>query len=222
MRYARFISGTMCVCSCGVSLVGCGKSSDDDVQTAVRIVDDDPSVRVNMKKAIANMDFTFTFGDGSGQYGYNVLEVPPTGTAQYTFLTWKRNVDATGNEVQVQEWRQVTFAFTAHERQSLRSLLQRVQFFDLEREYHAAIMDGTQRWNIVEIAGKRKLVYANNYFPSQVMQITEHVHNAILRQHAERIANAEIIRPPAICTDPPLAEPKGPDNGSGRSGIVKP
>jgi hypothetical protein len=125
-------------------------------------------------------DFSFTFGEGSGRHGYNVVKVRPDDTCQYTFLD--------------PQWRRAEFSLDHQTAVDLRQLLMEVDFFTLKRSYHGGVQDGTQWFVNVTASGKKKGVYCDNYFPSKVERIRHFVEKRIIEKHRLVIDKAAIIQ----------------------------
>ena len=128
-------------------------------------------------------DFIFTWGDGSGWEGYDTVKLRSDGTVAYVFRDHTRSSEW--------KWKRPQFSLEGDTVRELRDLLAAIDYFSLKQQYHAAIMDGTQRFVKVEISGKRKGVYCNNNFPIEILRIKSFVEKRILAVHSVQIALAK-------------------------------
>jgi hypothetical protein len=141
--------------------------------------EDDPA-----SKDASGLDFltaqglVFTWGDGSGLRGYDVVKVRPDGTVIYTFQP--RNAT----------WKRAQFTIDAPTQQALRQLLKDIDYWRLKKAYYASVADGTQRFVKVEAAGKRKAIYCSNYFPAEVIRIKQFVEARIISANSAAVGRA--------------------------------
>ncbi len=148
---------------------------------------DDPAIADARSVDLINApNFRFTFGDGSGMDGFDVLKIGPDGQCEYTFIN---PTERTGRL----QWKRTAFQVDAPTLANLRKLLVDVKFLEMKKEYHSNVEDGTQRWARVEASGKRKGVYWNNYFPADFMRIYDFVNQRIIGAHLVEVKDAKII-----------------------------
>jgi hypothetical protein len=120
----------------------------------------------------------FTWGDGSGWHGYDVVKVQPNGAVTYTF------------QPQNATWKQAQFTIDAATQQALRQLLKDIDYWRLKKAYYSPDADGTQRFVKVEAAGKRKAVYCSNHFPAEVIRIKQFVEARIIAPNSAAVGKA--------------------------------
>jgi hypothetical protein len=150
--------------------------------------DDDPaSADAGAVDLTGAPDFHFTFGDGSGLYGYDVLKVRADGTCRYTARGLVSTTNPSGDVESGYQWRRADFVLAPQTVTELRALLREIDFFRLKKAYHADVHDGTQRWAKVEASGKRKGVYWNNHFPEDFERLHQFVRQKVLAAHQPEI-----------------------------------
>ena len=156
--------------------------------------DDDPaSADAAAVDLLGAPGFRFTFGDGSGLSGYDVLTVGADGACQYTTHVTVSTTNPSGDVESKYGWRRATFTLAPQTVTELRTLLKDIDFFRLKKAYHADVHDGTQRWARVEASGKRKGVYWNNHFPDHFERLHQFVKQKILGAHRAEILASEPV-----------------------------
>jgi hypothetical protein len=159
-----------------------------------KTVDDPVSADAASVDLIGATDFHFTFGDGSGWHGFNVVKVGPDGRCEYTFFTYGNSDDPETPALRVQKWRRAGFTLDPRTLAALRKRLADIDFFRLKKAYHANVYDGTQRFAKVEASGKRKGVYCDNHFPLPFQRPHAFVNERIIAVHPTEIAAAKPIQ----------------------------
>lgn len=155
--------------------------------------DDPASADAPAVDLIGAPDFRFTFGDGSGWHGYDVLKVRANGGCQYTTHAVVSTTNPSGDVESKYQWRRAEFVLDPQTVADLRKLLKEIDFFRLKKAYYADVADGTQRWAKVEASGKRKGVYWNNHFPEDFERLHGFVKRQILAAHQPEILRARPV-----------------------------
>ena len=110
----------------------------------------------------------FVLGEGDGQDGYNVVKIKPNRVVEYTFFVW----DAKNRR---QVWHRTTFSISKEELAGLHEVLFKLRVLELDKEYDANVVDGTQVFVKIKGDGFRKRIYCNNYFPKEIQRIRDYV-----------------------------------------------
>ena len=153
---------------------------------SIKTEDDPVSAEAGSVDLVNAADFQFTWGDGSGMYGYDVVKVTADGRVTYTFADPPNNAT---------KWKYAAFTLDAQTMTDLRKLLVGMDYFRLKKVYYdAGLADGTQRFVKVIASGKRKSVYCSNYFPSPVCDVQGFVEVRIIQPHSSEIAAAQQVQ----------------------------
>ena len=134
-------------------------------------------------KSVLNAnDFVFVLGQGSGWHGYNVLKVNTTGKCEYTF-----GGERTG------KWQRAAFLLSAAELTELQAKIVETDLFALAKGYFFNAHDGTQWFVKVQGKSQRKSVYCDNYFPQEIVRLSQFVAERVMAGHKKEIDAAVAI-----------------------------
>jgi hypothetical protein len=139
-------------------------------------------------------DLRFKIGVGSGLSGYHTIEILADGSCKYTFYKWVPYRDSEWGPVSRQRWQRYEFTLDAKSRLALRKLLVDSDFLRLKNSYYANTVDGGQEWAMVEVGGKRKIVYCSNHFPQSFRRLRRFCfHDIIGTISSEKIGKAPVV-----------------------------
>jgi len=139
--------------------------------------DTQPPFRIDPTKP-----FRIEFGRGSGMHGLATVKVSQDGTA----LLHRRRSGLPGEDWgDTWEWASLRLSQDA-----MAKLLEAVdaeRLMDLERAYHAAVMDGTQWVLWIKQGEREKSVYFNNHFPRPIIRFAERLDALLLESPPDEL-----------------------------------
>ena len=156
-------------------------------------VDDPVSIIARPSDLMTAPDFRFKIGAGSGQDGYNTVEIRSDGSCKYTFYDWVPVWKPDGEPVSHQRWRRIEFTIDEKTSLALRKLLVDVDFLRLKKAYYTKVVDGGQEWAMVEVGGKRKIVYCDNHFPASFRKVRRFIFAELIRAHENELQHAAVF-----------------------------
>jgi hypothetical protein len=122
---------------------------------------------------LASKRLRFTFGRGSGQYGFDTLVVDQKGRAEYLF--------------QRDGWKLSRYTIRRADLASLRKRLAAIGYASMPRSYHANVYDGTQWFVKIETDRHNKGVYCDNFFPLRIRRLARFVQARLIARYAAAI-----------------------------------
>src|SRR5258706_8161568 len=138
-------------------------------------------------------DFRFKIGVGSGRDGYDTVEIRSDGSCEYTFYEIV-HVRGSDNAIAYKEHRRrAKFTIDQESLVTLRKLLADTDFLRLQKVYYANVADGAQEWAMVEVGGKRKIVYCDNHFPASFRKLRRFIFGEIIGSYPDQLEKAPVV-----------------------------
>jgi hypothetical protein len=140
------------------------------------------SLRSSLRRPLADGDFAFVLGVGSGVDGFSILRVAHDGSASYLFR--RGNVS----------WRVMRFSLEPAELAELRALVDRQHVFEMQDTYRdPGVVDGAQSYLKVRVGDARKLIYCDGRCPTAITAIADFVENVLLPPRSDLRASAPVV-----------------------------
>jgi hypothetical protein len=108
------------------------------------------------------------FGRGSGWHGLDTIRLEQTGQAAFYRLKQERQ-----GEEMVPSWETATARLSPEAITKVLEAVEVNRLPGLDKEYHAAVVDGTQWVLWVRQDEREKTVYFNNHFPDSILRFAE-------------------------------------------------
>jgi hypothetical protein len=127
-------------------------------------------------------DFAFVFAVGGNETGYCVLRIDSDGQCTYEFPDVKE---------QTLYQKRLAFEVTGTEMKALCDVLAETRFAELDVSYAANVVDGTQLFIKCEWEDASKLVYCDNHFPDEAVNIHDYIFDQIIAVHVDQYPAAK-------------------------------
>ena len=120
------------------------------------------------------------------------LDMDQDGYVEYRFSTWNKKEDSGGQEIVTVDFYKSSFKVDEDSLLVVRKALQKAEFEELEKEYHANMVDGQQLIIMVKTDSAEKSVYFNNHFPAEIKELYNTVRRETIGKHHGEIERGKV------------------------------